>query len=114
MVLGQNFDLVVTKDPSLIGATGEMIAWKYLRGKRIWTHRIGSWYPFPPSHPLRKGEDNFELRGLKDEQVEYLKNNYLRGPRPYDFVGVKRKRGPDGFVGEADKSWRGSNRRAIP
>jgi hypothetical protein len=34
--------------------------------------------------------------------VDYLKNMYLHGPRRYDFVGRKRKRGPRGFAGEVE------------
>lgn len=101
--MAEVFDLAATKDSSLIGAIGEMIAWKHLRRRGIWAHRIGGWYPFPPNYPFRKGETNYELSGLNSMQVEYLKNMWLHGPRRYDFVGVKRKRGSHGFVGDVER-----------
>lgn len=96
-------DLAGTRDSSLVGGIGEMIAWKYLRSRKIWAHRIGGWYPFPSDYPFRSGEPSYELRGLNDRQVEYLKEMWLHGPRRYDFVGVRRRRGRHGLVGEVEE-----------
>jgi hypothetical protein len=98
----QVFNLADTKDSSFVGAIGEMIAWKYLRDRRIWAHRIGLWYPYPADYPFRKGEPIYEREGLNGEQVEYLKSRTLHGQRSYDFIGFKRKRLPGGRVGEVE------------
>ncbi len=91
-------DLAGTRDSSLVGGIGEMIAWKYLRGRGIWSHRIGGWYPFPVAYPFTRGEPSYQLGGVSGGQVDYLKNMCLHGPRRYDFVGVRRRRGPHGLA----------------
>lgn len=96
------FDIATTKDSSFVGGIGEMVAWKFLRRRGIWAHRIGGWYPFPSNFPFIRGKPSYELRGLKTEQVEYLKEMCLHGPRRYDFVGVKRKKGPHGLAGDIE------------
>ena len=35
--------------------------------------------------------------------MDYLKKMCLHGPRRYDFVGVRRKHGPHGLIGEVDE-----------
>ena len=86
------YDLSKTRDSSLIGAIGEMLAWKYLRRKRIWAYKIGGWYPFPATYPFESGGSRYELRGLTEEQINYLKKMCLHESRRFDFVGIKRKR----------------------
>lgn len=96
-------DLGGTRDSSLIGGIGEMIAWKYLRGRGIWSHRIGRWYPFPADYPFKRSELSYQLEGVSGDQVDYLKNMCLRGPRRYDFVGTRRRHDPHGLAGEVEE-----------
>ena len=72
-------DLAGTRDSSLVGGIGEMIAWKYLRGRGIWSHRISGWYSFPAAYPFTRGELSYQLDGVSGGQVDYLKNMCLRG-----------------------------------
>ena len=62
------YDLSKTRNSSLIGAIGEILAWKYLRRNRIFTYKIGGWYPFA-TYSFHKGGLKYELRGLSEEQI---------------------------------------------
>jgi len=83
------YDLSETKDSSLIGTIGEILAWKYLWRKRIHAYKIGGWYP---TYPLGGDNPKYKLSELSKEQNNYLKRMYLHGPRRFDFVGIKRGR----------------------
>ena len=128
--MAEVIELVDTKDSSLIGAIGEVAAWKFLGRRRILAHRIGQWYPFPANYPFSRGELSYDLSGLSTEQVDYLRRMCSHGPRRYDFVGQKIKRLPDGIHGLVDENylvevkttgpgirrhdWQGSMKRKIP
>ena len=89
-------DLLNVKDSALTGTIGELIAWKYLRMRK----GVMSWwfggFPHLVRFPFRKGEVDYEIRGLEKRQIEYLKAM----PRRYDLITVKRKRLPTGEVTE--------------
>lgn len=87
----KEYDLSETKDSSLIGAIGEILAWKYLMRNRILIHKIGGLPPFSAVYPSRRGELNYEIRGLSAEQIEFLKEMCSSGPVRFDFVGIRRK-----------------------
>lgn len=89
-------DLLSTNDSSLIGAIGEIIAWKYLWSRKIRAHRFASEYPWLRDYPMNRL--NFEFPWLNKQQVEYLRNLWQRGPRRWDFIGVKYKRDSSGAV----------------
>lgn len=95
------FDLTTTKDSTLVGTIGELIAWKYIR---ILTGLFPMWFGagsyFYPQYPRRRDRD-YEISGLGETQIEFLKNV----PRRYDFVVVKRRRIAPGLLGEPEETY---------
>jgi hypothetical protein len=89
-------DLLNVKDSALVGTIGELIAWKYLRMRKGVMSLWFGGFPHLVRFPFRKGECDYEIRGLGKRQIEYLKTM----PRSYDLIAVKRKRMPTGEVVE--------------
>lgn len=82
-------DLLNVSDSTLVGAIGELIAWKYLHRKGISVYRFGSTY-FPSIHEKQPDLSDFFLehcKWLNKQQVDYLKNIYEYENRRWDFIG---------------------------
>jgi len=92
-------DLLTSKDSTLIGTIGELIAWRYLR-KVTGNFPIlfGGGQYFHPQYPSRTGV-KYEIIGFSKAQTEFLKNI----PRRYDFIVVKRRRIGDGLLGKPEE-----------
>jgi len=95
------FDLAATRDSTLIGTIGELIAWRYMR---MVTGLFPMWFGagsyFYPQYPRRTDMD-YEISGLDETQIKFLKNV----PRRYDFVVVKRRRIAPGLLGEPEETY---------
>ena len=95
------FDLAATRDSTLIGTIGELIAWKYLRKVTgLFPMWFGAGSYFYPQYPRRTGR-NYEISGLDETRIEFLKNV----PRRYDFIIVKRRRIAPGLLGEPEETY---------
>jgi hypothetical protein len=84
-------DLRRARDSTLIGAFGELIAWKYLNSKGISVYRFGSTF-YPGIHRNQADLSEFlseHLKSLSCQQVDYLKNIYKYESRMWDFIGLK-------------------------
>ena len=95
------FDLAATRDSTLIGTIGELIAWRYIR---MVTGLFPMWFGagsyFYPQYPRRTDRD-YKISGLDETQIEFLKNV----PRRYDFIVVKRRRIAPGLLGEPEETY---------
>jgi hypothetical protein len=97
----RTFDLADSRDSTLIGTIGELVAWRYLRMTTgLFPMWFGAGQYLHPQYPLRRGE-NYEISGLDEAQIEFLKN----APRRYDFILVKRKRIAPGLLGEPEETY---------
>jgi len=97
----KTFDLADSKDSTLIGMIGELIAWRYLRMVTgIFPMWFGAGQYLYPQYPGRRGVD-YEISGLDEAQIEFLKN----APRRYDFILVKRRRIAPGLLGEPEETY---------
>ncbi|RJS89050.1 hypothetical protein CW700_05770 [Candidatus Bathyarchaeota archaeon] len=88
-----HLNLLEEKDTSLVGAIGELIAWKYLSKIGFSIYRFGSVY-FPGIHKGQVGLSDFlseNLIWLDEKQVDYLKNIYKYEARAWDFIGCRRQ-----------------------
>lgn len=93
-------DLPSIKDSSLVGTIGELLAWKYLRMRKGVLPRWFGGGPHFLQYPFRSGISNYEIDGLNESQIEYLK----RIPRKYDLIAVKRRRYENTpFIGEIEE-----------
>ncbi len=84
-------DLRRVRDSTLIGALGELIAWKYLSSKGISVYRFGSTF-YPGIHRNQADLSDFlseHLKSLSSQQVDYLKEHYKYESRMWDFIGLK-------------------------
>jgi len=84
-------DLRRARDSTLIGAMGELIAWKYLNSKGISVYRFGSTF-YPGIHRNQTDLSDFlsqHLKSLNCQQVDYLKDIYKYESRMWDFIGLK-------------------------
>jgi hypothetical protein len=84
-------DLRRVSDSTLIGAFGELIAWKYLNSKGISVYRFGSTF-YPGIHRNQADLSDFfseHLKWLSSQQADYLKNIYKYESRTWDFIGLK-------------------------
>jgi len=84
-------NLRCTRDSALIGAVGELIAWKYLSSKGISIYRFGSTF-YPGIHTKQADLSDFfqaHLKSLSSQQVDYLKNMYKYEDRMWDFIGIR-------------------------
>ena len=84
-------DLQYTRDSTLIGAIGELIAWKYLNWKGISIYRFGSIF-YPGIHKNQADLSDFlseHLESLSSQQIDYLKNLYKYEGRMWDFIGFR-------------------------
>ena len=95
----KTFDLSDTRDSTLIGTIGELIAWRYLRKVTgVFPMWFGAGSYFHPQYPHCRGRD-YEISGLGESQTEFLKNVTRR----YDFVVVKRRRIAHGLLGDPEE-----------
>jgi len=93
------FDLAATKDSTLIGTIGELIAWRYLtRMTKVFPMWFGAGSYFYPQYP-RRSKTDYEINGLDEAQIRFLKNM----PRRYDFIVVKRRKIGQGLLGAPKK-----------
>ncbi|MEM2107645.1 MAG: hypothetical protein QXV46_07550, partial [Candidatus Bathyarchaeia archaeon] len=86
-------DLRSLRDSTLIGAIGELIAWKYLESKGISVYRFGSTF-YPGIHRNQADLSHFfshHIESLSSQQTDYLKNIYMYESRRWDFIGIKYK-----------------------
>lgn len=84
-------DLLNVRDSTLVGAIGELIAWKNLNRKGISVYRFGSIY-FSGIHEKQADFSDFFSRNLKwfnNQQVNYLKNIDRYETRRWDFIGCR-------------------------
>jgi len=93
------FDLAGTKDSTLIGTIGELIAWRYLRDVTgVFPMWFGAGQYLYPQYPTRIGV-KYEISGLDKALIEFLKN----ADRRFDFIVVKRRRIAPGLLGEPEE-----------
>jgi hypothetical protein len=86
-------DLLNVRDSTLVGAIGELIAWKYLHRQKISIYRFGSIY-FPGIHNKQANLLDFfsgRLKWLNNKQVDYLKNIDRYENRRWDFIGCRHR-----------------------